>query len=64
MTGPRTDIGIMFQDNTLVPWRDVYGNVALQLELRGIDPEKRQPTASTGLLKSVRLERLRASLSA
>src|SRR5215470_996321 len=25
VTGPRTDIGIMFQDNTLVSWRSVYG---------------------------------------
>ncbi len=35
--GPRTDIGIMFQDNTLVPWRSVRGNIELQLELRGLD---------------------------
>ncbi|MBI2719095.1 MAG: ABC transporter ATP-binding protein [Rhizobiales bacterium] len=35
--GPRTDIGIMFQDNTLVPWRTVQGNIELQLELRGLD---------------------------
>ncbi len=35
---PRTDIGIMFQDNTLVPWRTVWGNVTLQLELRGLNP--------------------------
>ena len=32
----RTDIGIMFQDNTLVPWRTVRGNIELQLELRGL----------------------------
>ncbi len=37
VTGPQTDIGIMFQDNTLVPWRTVWDNVALQLELRGLD---------------------------
>jgi len=36
--GPRTDIGIMFQDNTLVPWRSVRGNIDLQLELRSLDP--------------------------
>lgn len=36
VTGPQTDIGIMFQDNTLVPWRTVWDNVALQLELRGL----------------------------
>lgn len=35
--GPQTAIGIMFQDNTLVPWRSVRGNIALQLELRGLD---------------------------
>lgn len=34
----RTDIGIMFQDNTLVPWRTVRRNIELQLELRGLDP--------------------------
>ncbi len=39
VSGPRTDIGIMFQDNTLVPWRTVRGNIELQLELRGLDPE-------------------------
>ena len=27
--GPKTDIGIMFQDNTLVPWRTVRGNIEL-----------------------------------
>jgi NitT/TauT family transport system ATP-binding protein len=26
----------MFQDNTLVPWRTVRGNIELQLELRGL----------------------------
>jgi NitT/TauT family transport system ATP-binding protein len=36
---PRTDIGIMFQDNTLVPWRSVQGNIELQLELRSLNPQ-------------------------
>jgi len=36
---PRTDVGIMFQDNTLVPWRDVRGNIELQLEMRGLDTQ-------------------------
>lgn len=35
----RTDIGIMFQDNTLVPWRSVRGNIELQLELRGLETD-------------------------
>jgi len=34
--GVRTDVGVMFQDSTLVPWRTVRGNVELQLELRGL----------------------------
>ena len=53
--GPRTDIGIMFQDNTLVTWRDVWGNISLQLELRGLDP-RRYETRIRDLVKSVKLE--------
>jgi NitT/TauT family transport system ATP-binding protein len=41
---PRTDIGIMFQDNTLVPWRTVRGNV--ELHLSGF--EKRLPFELSG----------------
>ena len=36
---PRHDIGMMFQDSTLVPWRSVLGNINLQLELRNLNPE-------------------------
>lgn len=52
--GPQTDIGIMFQDNTLVPWRTVRGNVELQLELRGLDPVKYRERV-LGLLGQVKL---------
>jgi NitT/TauT family transport system ATP-binding protein len=38
--GVRTDVGVMFQDSTLVPWRTVRGNVELQLELRGLPVSK------------------------
>jgi NitT/TauT family transport system ATP-binding protein len=55
VTKPRTDIGIMFQDNTLVPWRHVEGNIALQLELRGLDPDAYRGKIAD-LLRSVRLE--------
>src|SRR5436305_12955746 len=55
VAAPRTDIGIMFQDNTLVPWRSVEGNIALQLELRGLDPAAYQARIRE-LLRSVRLE--------
>jgi NitT/TauT family transport system ATP-binding protein len=54
--GPQTRIGIMFQDNTLVPWRTVEGNVELQLELRGLPVAKHRPTIDR-LVRSVGLER-------
>src|SRR5262245_40726201 len=34
--GPQRHVGVMFQDNTLVPWRTVTGNILLQLELRAL----------------------------
>src|SRR5215831_13241644 len=34
--GPLTDVGIVFQGNVLVDWRDVLGNVLLQIEMRGL----------------------------
>lgn len=54
VTAPQTDIGIMFQDNTLVPWRTVRGNVELQLEMRGLDP-KVYSDRVLGLLGQVKL---------
>lgn len=54
VAGPQTDIGIMFQDNTLVPWRTVWDNVGLQLELRGYDPRQYSRRIQS-LLDSVRL---------
>lgn len=55
VTAPQTDIGIMFQDNTLVPWRTVRGNIELQLELRGL-PVAQHAERITNLLRSVHLE--------
>ncbi|WP_205648734.1 ABC transporter ATP-binding protein [Acuticoccus kandeliae] len=55
VTGPQTDIGIMFQDNTLVPWRTVRGNIELQLEMRGI-PVAERAGRIDALLASVRLD--------
>ena len=53
--GPQTNIGIMFQDNTLVPWRTVRGNIELQLEMRGIAPSSRRDRIAD-LLEAVHLE--------
>lgn len=36
ISGPQTDIGMVFQGNVLVDWRDVLGNVLLQVEMRGL----------------------------
>jgi NitT/TauT family transport system ATP-binding protein len=32
---PLTDVGIVFQGNVLVDWRDALGNVLLQIEMQG-----------------------------
>jgi NitT/TauT family transport system ATP-binding protein len=53
--GPQTDIGIMFQDNTLVPWRNMQRNIELQLELRGLDLRSYRERIRE-LIRSVHLE--------
>jgi NitT/TauT family transport system ATP-binding protein len=55
VTEPRTDIGIMFQDNTLVPWRSVRRNIELQLELRGLDPRRYAERSRIGRPTSFRV---------
>lgn len=36
VTGPRQDVGFIFQRPALMPWRDVRSNVLLQAEMRGM----------------------------
>jgi NitT/TauT family transport system ATP-binding protein len=55
VTEPQTSIGIMFQDNTLVPWRTVRGNIELQIELRGLPVADYRQTVD-GLIRSVKLD--------
>ena len=45
----RGDTAFVFQDPTLMPWRDVLGNVELPLELRGTPKEERRATALKAL---------------
>ncbi|MBZ0294026.1 MAG: ABC transporter ATP-binding protein [Anaerolineae bacterium] len=38
---PSTDVGLMFQESNLMPWRTVRDNIALPLELAGMSQTKR-----------------------
>jgi NitT/TauT family transport system ATP-binding protein len=35
--GPRRDIGVVFQESTLLPWRTILDNIMLPVELAGTD---------------------------
>jgi NitT/TauT family transport system ATP-binding protein len=42
ITEPDPEIGLVFQDPRLLPWRSVAGNVTYPLELAGWPPDRRQ----------------------
>jgi NitT/TauT family transport system ATP-binding protein len=54
VTAPRTDVGIVFQTPGLADWRDVLGNVLLQIEMRRLSTAAYQQRA-LDLLASVGL---------
>jgi NitT/TauT family transport system ATP-binding protein len=39
------DVGMVFQEYALFPWRTTLGNIEMGLEIRGVDKEKRRSTA-------------------
>jgi len=51
VTGAQTKLGIVFQSPVLLEWRNILGNVLLQLELRDIDPKPYLPRAHDLLAK-------------
>lgn len=53
--GVPRNIGFVFQEDTLFPWRNVIENVELGLEIRGIEKEKRRKRALE-LIKMAGLE--------
>lgn len=46
LTGPSDHIGIVFQSSNLMPWRTVLRNIALPLELKGVDREHTHQAAA------------------
>jgi NitT/TauT family transport system ATP-binding protein len=48
-------IGIVFQKANLMPWRTVYGNLSLPLELAGIPPAERE-SLTRSMLELIGLE--------
>ncbi|QLY64092.1 taurine ABC transporter ATP-binding subunit [Enterobacter asburiae] len=53
--GPGAERGVVFQNEGLLPWRNVQENVAFGLQLAGVNRERRLETART-MLKKVGLE--------
>jgi NitT/TauT family transport system ATP-binding protein len=58
ITGPDPRRGMVFQEYSLFPWRNVMDNIAFGLEMQGMDRESRMRIATT-YLELVGLEQFR-----
>ena len=52
---PQTNVGIVFQESILLDWRNVLGNVMLQIDIRGMD-RKTYEAVAKHLLRATGLE--------
>ncbi len=52
VTGPGAERGVVFQNEGLLPWRNVQENVAFGLQLAGVAREQRLNTARDMLKRS------------
>jgi NitT/TauT family transport system ATP-binding protein len=50
-TGPRPELGFVFQEPTLMPWTDVLSNARLPLDLKGIARTEADDRARTALAR-------------
>jgi NitT/TauT family transport system ATP-binding protein len=50
-TGPRPELGFVFQEPTLMPWTDVLSNARLPLDLKGVSRSEADDRARTALTR-------------
>jgi NitT/TauT family transport system ATP-binding protein len=49
--GPQGDLGFVFQEPTLMPWRTVWGNVRLPLQVQGVQKAVAAPRIAAAVAR-------------